>query len=114
MCHDYCTPCSPKRSLATLCAGKSLHKLARELRGLGHKANVTAGQLDKVPTELLGQFDTYAKGRITVRFPPGHRQDPFGMCLECANIEVNCRILPQFVFEPIDRIGSNEFTDVRI
>ena len=46
------------------CPRKSLHKLACELGGLSHMTDVTARQLDQVPTELLSQFHVYFIGWI--------------------------------------------------
>src|SRR5437899_7296917 len=81
------------------CPRKSLHELACERGGLGHITDVTAGQLDHVPTELLTQFHVYLIGWITTRFPPGHQHDPSGMRFERVKIEVDRRILAQLVLE---------------
>src|SRR5262247_3034712 len=92
------------RSMPSPC--KSVHKLGCERGGLSQKTDVTAGQLDQVPTELLTQFHVYLIGWITTRFPPGHQHDPIGMRFERVKIEVNCRILAQFVLEPVVGIAK--------
>src|SRR5262249_51744322 len=91
------------------CLRKSVHKLAGERGGLSEKTDVTARQLNQVPTELLAQFHVYLIAWITTRFPPGYQHDPIGMRFERVKIEVGCRILAQLVFEPVGRVGKSIF-----
>src|SRR5206468_2086934 len=85
---------------------KSLHKLACEPGALGHITDVTAGQLDQVPTELLTQFHAYLIAWITTRFPPGSQHDAISMSLERVKIEADRRILAQLVLEPVSGVGK--------
>src|SRR5215510_3696775 len=95
------------RSMPSPC--KSVHKLGCERGGLSQKTDVTAGQLDQVPTEFLAQFHVHLIAWITTRFPPGYQHDPIGMRFERVKIEVGCRILAQLVFEPVGRVGKSIF-----
>jgi hypothetical protein len=66
-----------------------MHKLGCELGGLSQKTDVTAGQLNQIPTEFLAQFHVCVITWITTRFPPGHRHDPIGIRFERVRVEVD-------------------------
>jgi hypothetical protein len=77
-----------------------------ELRGLGHKANMAARKLDYLSTEALPQFHADLVAGIPTRFPPGHRYNPIRVRFERVEIEGDCRILPQLMFEPVRGIST--------
>jgi hypothetical protein len=86
---------------------KRLHELVCELGGLDRKSNVSAGQLDQVPTEFPSQLHVHLVGRVATRFPPGHRDDPVGVRLEGVQVEVDRRILAQLVLKPVGGVGKD-------
>ena len=78
-----------------------------ELGGLGHVTDVTAGQLDHVPTEPLPQFHGCLVAWITARLLPGRRHDAVGTRFERVEIEGDRRVLAQLVLEPLGGVGTN-------